>query len=112
MIMSGKALGAEPALIRRGIYAPQLKKYLDLFVSENVRIIFSDELRQQTLQTVNRVFDFVGIDPQINIDIEPQHVREYAADSSVKDAIREYADELFERDKQVLVEKYHLNVPW
>jgi len=111
-IIAGEAAGDEPALIRRGIYAPQIQRYLDLFGPENVLVLFSEDLRRQTPLTVNRVFDFLGLDHLDDIELEQKHVRDYSADPAAKEEIQAYAAGLFAQDRQELIEKYHLDVPW
>ncbi len=111
-ILAGEETGDEPALIRRGIYGPQIKRYLDLFGPENVLILFSEDLRRKTLSTVNQVFDFLGLSYLDDIELESKHVREYSSDPAAKEKIQAFAANLFNRDKQELLEKYHLPVPW
>ena len=111
-IIYGNAVGEEPALIRRGIYAPQIKRYVDLFGPENVLIIFSDDLRRHTKKTLHQVFDFLELDVLNSIELTPKHVRVYEVDTVDKERIRERASDLFARDKQELIEKYHLDIPW
>lgn len=111
-IISGNATGEEPALIRRGIYAPQIKRYLDLFGTTNVLVLFSEDLQRRTQQTVDRVFDFLDLPRLEQIELEPQHVRDYTTDKTAKKIIHNYAEALFARDKQELIEKFQLSVPW
>jgi len=102
----------EPSLIRRGIYAPQIERYVGLFGRDNILILFSDELKEKTSDTVARVLEFAGLEPLEPMDFTLKHVREYTADPSGKEIIRSYAGELFEQDKRELIDKYHLDVPW
>ena len=111
-IIHGNASGEEPALIRRGIYAPQIKRYVDLFGKENVLIIFSEDLRQQTKKILNQVFDAIELERLNSIELVPQHVREYTVDTDAKERIRERASYLFAHDKQELIDVYDLDVPW
>jgi Sulfotransferase domain len=111
-IIRGEEEGEEPALIRRGIYAPQLERYFRYFGSKNVLILFSDEMKRDSAQTVNRILDSIGLDPLPKSEYPLRHVREYTADTSAKDEIKRRASMLFEQDKQALQDVYGLTVPW
>lgn len=111
-IIQGKAAGEEPALIRRGIYAPQIARYVGLFGRNNVLVIFSDDLKRNPAQVVNRILGFIGLEPLTGSEYPMRHVREYAADTSAKEEIAQRAAALFEKDKQDLRDLYGLNVPW
>jgi len=111
IINRGKVL-EEPALIRRGIYVPQIQRYVSLFGRENVMILFSNDLKNNTHEVVNRVLNFVGLDKMESLDTKAQHVREYKVDISGKGLIRNCAGHFFEKDKQELIERFDLEVPW
>ena len=61
--------GGEPALIRRGIYAMQIQRYLEFFGSTNVLILFSDSLREETKGTVNQAFSFLNLEPMSDLKL-------------------------------------------
>lgn len=111
-IIRGEVEGEEPALIRRGIYAPQLERFIRLFGRDNVLVLFSDDLKREPAQTVNRILDFIGLDHLTRDEYPLRHVREYTSDTSAKDEIRRCASALFEKDKQELRDIYGLVVPW
>jgi len=111
-IMNGEREGDEPALIRRGIYAPQIEQYANLFGLENILILFSDDMRNNTKETLQKVFSFIGIEPCDSIDFSPKHVREYTVSESGKDRIQQVAGDFFAKDKQMLIDDYNLDVPW
>jgi hypothetical protein len=111
-IINGEAKGEEPALIRRGIYAPQLDRFIRLFGRDNVLVLFSDDLKRNPEKIVNQVLEFVGLEPMKGVQYPPKHVGEYTADSGTKDEIKRCASALFERDKQVLRDIHGLIVPW
>jgi len=103
---------AEPSLIRRGLYAPQLERYIRLFGRRNVLILFNTELKNDTNNTVNRVLEFVGLKPLGNRNYPMVNVREYTVDQGGKELISQSAGELFAKDKLELIRTYGLEVPW
>lgn len=111
-LINSSSIEEEPAIIRRGIYAPQIQRYIDFFGSDNVLILFSEDLKKNTQKTVNRVFDFVDLEQVEGIDYAPKHVRQYTNDISGKDRIKEVAGLFFEKDKGDLLDQFNIDVPW
>jgi hypothetical protein len=102
----------EPSLIRRGLYAPQIERYLRLFGKDNVLIIFSNELKKEPDSVVQKVLSFSGLKPMSNSAYPLKHVRDYTTDIKDKELIHHYADEWFEKDRETLINTYNLKVPW
>ena len=46
-----------------GLYGEQVRRYLDAFPPEQVKIVLFDSLRRQPLETARGVFEFLGVDP-------------------------------------------------
>lgn len=111
-IIYGKGDGEEPSLIRRGLYAPQIERFLKLFGSENVHILFSEALKNRPEEIVANVLTFLGLEPLVETEYPLVHVREYTADNSAKDKIRSKAEDLFATDRRNLATNIGLSVPW
>jgi len=111
-IMSNDRVVEEPSLIRRGLYAPQLERYIRLFGRENVLILFSNDLKSDTHNTVNRVCDFIGLKPFGDREYPMRYVLEYTVDQSGKELISQLASDLFVKDRLELTNTYGLHVPW
>ena len=111
IIHTGKNI-EEPALIRRGLYSPQLKRYIKLFGKENVLILFSEDLRENTIDAVNLVFQFLDLQPLKNINLEHKHILDYCVDPIVREYITKNANHFFIEDRKQLIKEYELNVPW
>jgi hypothetical protein len=111
IIESGK-LSEEPSLIRRGIYTPQIERYVKLFGRENVLIIFSDDLKKHPETIVEQVLSFSGLEQISNNKYPLKHVRDYTADIHAKELIHHYASEWFEKDREDLMKTFGLKVPW
>jgi len=102
----------EPSLIRRGLYASQIERYIQLFGRDNVLILFSDELRINPEKCVKRVLELIGLPTIPKQDYSMKHVRNYTVDGSVKNTINQYAKKLFDKDRGLLGEQFGLTVPW
>ena len=51
----------------RGLYLPQLQRYLEYFSRERILILSSEELFSRPAQTLRTVFEFVEVDPAFEI---------------------------------------------
>ncbi len=49
--------------VNRSVYSEHIKNIWNLFNKENVLILISDDLRSNTNQTIEKVFNFLEIDP-------------------------------------------------
>lgn len=45
-----------------GLYYEQVKRYLDIFGKENVKIIFTEDMKKNTQQVVKELYEFIGVD--------------------------------------------------
>jgi len=112
-IINSQGPEEEPSLIRRGIYAPQIERFVRLFGRDNVLILFSDDLKKDPANVVEKVLDFSGLEPVLsNVKYPLVHARDYTADMQAKNLISHHASGLFEEDRKALIETYGLNVPW
>jgi len=92
----GAALAAEPAR-RRGErlppgplrpetlryrdtsrYADQLQRYFDVFGRERVHVIVFDDFRDATADTVRATFEFLGVDPDVPVELGARNVNKQA----------------------------------
>ena len=47
--------------LKPGLYAAQVKRYLDIFGAERVKILIFEEYVRDTRQAVSEVLDFIGV---------------------------------------------------
>jgi len=59
--MAGRTGPLEPSVVRRGLYAEQLERYLDLFPNHQLLVLDSADLRQRLPETLTRVVEFLGL---------------------------------------------------
>lgn len=86
----------EPGLIRRGLYLPQIERYVNLFGTENILILGSEELRSSTAETVNKAaFFLTGTDFRLSSEsFNTQfHKRQYK--TQIPDDCRKRLDEFY-----------------
>lgn len=80
-LMKSRHQEEEPGIVRRGIYRPQIERYVNCFGWHKVLILGSGELRDDTARTVGRVATFLtGIQHDFG-DVSEMarfHARKYA----------------------------------
>ena len=83
----------EPAILRRGLYAEQIKRYLEYFNSDQIQIIGFKELTQTPLEVVNKICHFLQVDEFSNhtLDTKPRNVRGYKSKIS-EEALQTLSD--------------------
>ncbi len=65
------------AFYRRGVYIDQIMPYYDLFGSENVLIVFFEDLKEDPLNTTNSVIKFLGLTQLDSINAKVQNSTYY-----------------------------------
>lgn len=45
-----------------GLYYEQVRRYLDLFGKENVKIIFTEDMKKNATRVVKELYEFIGVD--------------------------------------------------
>jgi len=63
-----KVWGNAHLYVEIGAYYEQVKRYLDVFGSEYVKIIFTEDLKTNTQQVIKSLYEFIGVDPTFNPD--------------------------------------------
>jgi hypothetical protein len=48
-----------------GLYSEQIRRYLNVFPREQVHVVLFDDLQSDTVETVRRVYAFLGVDPTV-----------------------------------------------
>lgn len=56
-----------------GLYASQVERYLKVFAREQILIIWHEELKEQPVETSERLFSFLDIKPHAGTDITQKH---------------------------------------
>jgi len=56
-----------------GFYAPRLKRYYDRFPRERIHVILHDEFTADPHGTLRALFEFLGVDPGVPVDVTTRH---------------------------------------
>lgn len=102
----------EPALIRRGFYADQLSNWYQFIDPKRILVLESDDLKTSTLETINRIVEFVNVPRLIaaQLDLEPKHVRIYS--SPMSEESREMLEEIYRKPNERLYEMLGRRYAW
>ena len=72
-----KVWGNAHLYVEIGQYYEQVKRYLDLFGKDNVKIIFTEDLKINATQTIKELYDFIGVDNSFNPDTSTKYNEVY-----------------------------------
>ncbi len=62
-------------LIPEGYYAQNLRRFYDLFPHDNIKVLLSEDLRDDPASAMKEIFSFLGVDPSAEIDYSVEHNR-------------------------------------
>lgn len=95
--------------VRRGLYAEQLQRHLDVVGPDRLLVLFTDELKREPQATFDRLCDFLGL-RRIELDMPSRHhTRDY---DELDPAIRARLEERFAGPDRDLAELLGRPVPW
>ena len=97
------------SLIARGFYIEQIQTWYDLFSKDNIKIIKSEELNQNTRDTMNEIFEFLGLDQFDITDISKKNKMNY---SPMLPETRKFLMEYFEPYNQKLYSFLNKDFKW
>jgi hypothetical protein len=93
----------EPRLLRRGIYKPQIEKYVNNFGRSNVLIIGFNELCSDSDAVIQKCYDFLGMECLNTIGCVEREVKNKRIyPSKIKAEDLHYLEEFYERPNQEL----------
>lgn len=72
-----KVWGNAHLYIEIGMYYEQVKRYLDAFGRDKVKIIFSEDLKSNTEAVIRDLYAFIGVNPDFNPDITTRYNEVY-----------------------------------
>ncbi len=56
------------ACVELGYYARQLRRYLEFFPRDSLHVLFTEELREDPVREMQRLFRFLDVDPQVPLE--------------------------------------------
>ncbi len=77
--------------VKRGIYVDQIEAFRRHFADDRILVLQSEDFFQNVQQNVDRVFEFLGVEPYALGDVRPQNVGNYAKEK-LKDQSDLYDD--------------------
>ncbi len=94
----------------RGRYAEQLARYLTCFPREQILVLPSEGFFLQPSETLRSVFEFVGVDP--DVEISDLRARNVGSRSDVGLDVRHYLDDYFSSPNAALYELIGAEFGW
>jgi hypothetical protein len=68
-----KSWNASSQYVELGMYAEQVKRYLDLFPALQIKIILHEDLKKSALKTIQDTYTFLGIDKEFVPNLAERH---------------------------------------
>tara|TARA_B110001454_G_scaffold147202_1_gene136672 strand:+ start:118 stop:987 length:870 start_codon:yes stop_codon:yes gene_type:complete len=56
------------SILESGFYTKNIKRYQEIFGKENVKVIIFEDYIKNTIQNINSIFNFLGINDKINLN--------------------------------------------
>ena len=82
------ALKKHPYLMSSGLYAQHLKRWLDLFTKEQIKVIIFEEAIKNPKKTSEVLFDFLGLKCPENIDFSAINERKEIKSSTISKLLK------------------------
>jgi len=103
--------GFRQALKPRGLYAEQIRRYLDLFPRDKMHFVFSERMFENPSHELKRVFAFLGVSESfVPKDLKPRNVSSIRED--VAPEIYGKLDRFFAPHNAALAELLDEGLPW
>jgi hypothetical protein len=102
----------EPAILRRGLYAQQFKKYLEHFDIDDFKIIGFKDLILNTDKVLESVYDFLEIRriPMENLNLEPSNSKPY--EMEMNNEIKLFLNKFYEEPNKELFKLLNRELNW
>lgn len=92
----GKWIEIQPhAYLTRSHYSTHIREYIKLFQRENILFIKSEDLGKNPHQNLERVCEFLGVNPKIKMSFPPNFSAPSVLDRNIQVKIRNYFGERF-----------------
>jgi hypothetical protein len=66
-------LTVESSHVKEGFYYRRMKRYMDLFPREQIKIYIFEQFKKTAAATIRDLYDFVGVDPSFSPDLSVRH---------------------------------------
>lgn len=68
-----RSWGATSLYLDLGEYYEQVKRYYDVFPAENILVLLSEELRNNSAETIKKLYQFIGINSSFKPNLSETH---------------------------------------
>lgn len=98
------------SLLLRGRYAEQISHWLEYFDRDRFLFLFTEHLRTQRREVVNRALGFLGLSPIADMELETlHHTQDYAP---MPESLRRFLEEYYAPCNRVLADLLDVALPW
>jgi len=95
--------------LERGMYYDQLKVWMECFPKKQFLILKFEEFQKDTQESLNQIYDFLGIKKYEQTVLKKHNVGEY---KEMKPSLRKFLREYFENQNQKLYDLLKINFEW
>jgi hypothetical protein len=103
----------EPSLLRRGLYKPQIERYVELFGWDNILVLGFNELKNDSEGVIQKCYEFLGLRyqaPAATGETEIKNKRSYPSKMSNEDL--EILKEFYEQPNKELFDYLGFQPDW
>ena len=80
-----QAIAELSVAVKYGFYAQQLSRYFDLFRRDQILVVFFEQITADPADGLKRVFEFLGVDPEVSIPAATMRTKVNAMESPRRD---------------------------
>lgn len=88
--------------LEMGLYADQVKRYVELFPRENIRIVFYEDYQNDPREMIASTLRFLGVDAGFRPDMSQRHLAGNEAGCAMNDGERTYLTSYYREDVRKL----------
>ena len=102
-----EAIEQDPRYLLRAYYANHLDRFIEIFTRERIKVVLLEDIIECPEQTVRDVFDFLGVESEIDLDLNnvPKNRAKKNRLVSPEPVMRWFSSFLIEHDQAALLRK-------
>lgn len=115
--LTNKGIGVSALYVEKGLYYQQVKRYLDLFGRENVKILFFEEFINYPYEHVAKVLEFLRVCPDVPDNVGRVYNKTYIPNSKfgkslisskiLADTIRAIPEPIKKQMRKYILSNFH-----
>ncbi len=99
---AGGKFQAMSPFLEMGLYAAQVKRYIELFPRENIRIVFYEDYQRDPVEMMASTLRFLGVDASFQPDMSQRHLAGNGAGCVMNDGESAYLTSYYGEDVRKL----------